>query len=82
MNYNTPYFFPNFSLLWGMLGVTGGGGGGSSFVYTTATQDYVVVLGQGHLGGGQQHDPPEAAGLGEWDKPGGTVYLYPVSLSL
>lgn len=53
-------------------GVGGGGGGGSSYVFTDYMLDYVVIAGTGHLPGGLQHDIPEAAGLGEWDKPGGS----------
>ena len=52
-------------------GVSGGGGGGSSFVYTPKVSDHIVILGTGPLPGGMQHDPPNAAGVGEWDVPGG-----------
>jgi hypothetical protein len=52
-------------------GVSGGGGGGSSFVYQARTLDHLVILGSGPDPGGLQHDPPVAAGIGVWDKPGG-----------
>ena len=51
--------------------MSGGGGGGSSFVYTPNVSDYLVILGLGSMPGGSKHDPPNAAGVGEWDHPGG-----------
>lgn len=52
-------------------GIGGGGGGGSSYVYVNSCTDYVVIAGHGIEPGGLQHNPPEAVGLGEWDKVGG-----------
>jgi hypothetical protein len=54
-------------------GVGGGGGGGSSFVYTEGgtVRDYQFIHGSGRMPGGLQHEPPEAVGVGEWDKLGG-----------
>ena len=52
-------------------GISGGGGGGSSYVYTQICRDVVVIMGHGVHAGGQQHNPPLACGLGEWDKVGG-----------
>lgn len=54
-----------------MPGVGGGGGGGSSYVYTDICVDYQVIHGEDALPGGMDHDPPEAVGIGEWDKVGG-----------
>jgi len=51
-----------------MPGIAGGGGGGSSYVYTDMMHDYVVVAGHGNLPGGLHHNPPQACGIGEWDK--------------
>lgn len=52
-------------------GVSGGGGGGSSFLYLDMVKDYQFIHGTGHLPGGIEHNPPEAVGIGEWDKVGG-----------
>jgi hypothetical protein len=52
-------------------GVGGGGGGGSSFLYTELVQDYQFIHGTGRTPGGIDHDPPQAVGIGEWDKVGG-----------
>jgi hypothetical protein len=52
-------------------GVSGGGGGGSSFAYLPKISDHIIILGDGAVAGGIKHDPPEAAGIGEWDAPGG-----------
>lgn len=52
-------------------GIGGGGGGGSSYVYANSCNDYVVISGHGIEPGGLNHNPPEAVGLGEWDKVGG-----------
>jgi hypothetical protein len=49
-------------------GIAGGGGGGSSYVYPSIVRDYVVIMGQGMHPGGLQHNPPQACGIGEWDK--------------
>jgi hypothetical protein len=49
-------------------GIAGGGGGGSCFVYEGIVKDNVVVMGRGELPGGLQHNPPQACGIGEWDK--------------
>jgi hypothetical protein len=54
-------------------GIGGGGGGGSSFVYTPKLFDHVVIQGHDRMPGGMDHEPPEAVGLGEWDKLGGFV---------
>jgi hypothetical protein len=34
-------------------------------------RDFVTIVGHGVKPGGLAHDPPEASGLGEWDKVGG-----------
>jgi hypothetical protein len=33
----------------------------------------LVLQGEGRLPGGYKHDPPEACGIGEWDKVGGVA---------
>ena len=48
-----------------------GGGGGSSYVFLPKVFDHVIVHGDGLLPGGLKHNPPEAVGVGEWDKVGG-----------
>lgn len=53
-------------------GISGGGGGGSSYIHTSKATDYFIIIGDGHRPGGwKNHNPPEAVGLGEWDKQGG-----------
>lgn len=54
-------------------GVAGAGGGGSSFIYEEKVFDVVIIQGTGNFPGGLDHDPPEAVGVGEWDKKGGPV---------
>eukprot|EP00595_Chromulina_sp_UTEXLB2642_P002328 CAMPEP_0196765016 /NCGR_PEP_ID=MMETSP1095-20130614/7395_1 /TAXON_ID=96789 ORGANISM="Chromulina nebulosa, Strain UTEXLB2642" /NCGR_SAMPLE_ID=MMETSP1095 /ASSEMBLY_ACC=CAM_ASM_000446 /LENGTH=1218 /DNA_ID=CAMNT_0042122169 /DNA_START=3024 /DNA_END=6677 /DNA_ORIENTATION=+ len=54
-------------------GLGGGGGGGASYVYLPRANDHVIVMGQGYMPGGLQHDPPDAVGIGDWDKVGGIV---------
>ena len=49
-------------------GIAGGGGGGSSFLYTNTLRDHLVIMGHGMHPGGLQHNPPQACGIGEWDK--------------
>ncbi|CAM9525720.1 unnamed protein product [Ectocarpus fasciculatus] len=52
-------------------GVGGGGGGGSSYIYTDSCVDYLVIHGENEHPGGIDHDPPDAVGVGEWDRVGG-----------
>jgi hypothetical protein len=52
-------------------GIGGGGGGGSSFVKTDLAIDYVIIHGNNPNPGGMNHDPPDAVGVGDWDKVGG-----------
>ena len=52
-------------------GISGAGGGGSSYLFMAMVRDHVTVIGHGMKPGGLIHDPPEACGLGEWDKVGG-----------
>lgn len=53
-------------------GIGGAGGGGASYIHTSKASDYFILIGDGHLPGGHKnHNPPEAVGLGEWDKQGG-----------
>lgn len=54
-----------------MPGIGGGGGGGSSFVKTDLAIDYVIIHGNNPNPGGMNHDPPDAVGVGDWDKVGG-----------
>lgn len=54
-------------------GIGGGGGGGSSYVFFPRAVDYVCILGEKNMPGGLQHSPPDAVGIGEWDKVGGLV---------
>ena len=56
-----------------MLFYLAGGGGGSSFVYTAVCRDYVIIHGEKDMPGGLEQDPPDAVGIGEWDKVGGIV---------
>lgn len=52
-------------------GLSGGGGGGSSYIYTNISYDHVIIMGHGYQPGGLNHDPPQACGIGDWDKIGG-----------
>jgi hypothetical protein len=49
-------------------GIAGGGGGGSSFVNERVVKDNMIIMGHGKMPGGLHHDPPQACGVGEWDK--------------
>jgi hypothetical protein len=53
-------------------GVGGGGGGGASYILTENCVDYLIIQGEKYEPGGiLDHEPPEAVGVGEWDKVGG-----------
>lgn len=54
-------------------GIGGGGGGGSSYVFDRIIRDIVIIMGHGRKPGGLQHQPPQACGVGEWDKLPGSV---------
>lgn len=54
-------------------GIVGGGGGGSCFVDLGAVVDFVILQGSGSRAGGQEHQPPKACGIGEWDYVGGSA---------
>lgn len=58
-----------------MPGISGGGGGGACFVYPDIVYDNVVVMGHGMIAGGQNHNPPQACGIGEWDKVEGNFFF-------
>ncbi len=54
-------------------GIGGGGGGGSSYVYSHICRDIVLIPGHNKNPGGMNHKPPQACGVGDWDKTGGIV---------
>lgn len=37
-------------------------------MYNPILRDHVIIMGHGSLPGGMQHNPPQACGIGEWDK--------------